>query len=186
MSSITEEQWKKILELLKEENLNYEEIAEKVGVSPWSVRAVKAHLTRGTYENIIEKQEDVIEAFETTFGVERDLQLALRQNIEQLEKGLKIIDDGKETATEAGRIDILTEDKNGNIVVVELKAGSANPDSVAQILSYMGAVSSNNKANVRGILVAGDFPSRVIYAARAVPNLQLKKYTFKFSFENVQ
>ena len=32
--------------------------------------------------------EEVIEAMETTFGLERDLQIALRSNIEQLEQGL--------------------------------------------------------------------------------------------------
>lgn len=32
--------------------------------------------------------EEVIEAMETTFGFERNLQIALRSNIEQLEQGL--------------------------------------------------------------------------------------------------
>ena len=32
--------------------------------------------------------EEVIEAIETTFGLERDFQIALRSNIEQLEQGL--------------------------------------------------------------------------------------------------
>jgi hypothetical protein len=39
--------------------------------------------------------EKLEEAEEITFGLKRDLQLALRANIEQLEIGLKIIDEGK-------------------------------------------------------------------------------------------
>jgi hypothetical protein len=39
---------------------------------------------------------------------------------------------------------------------------------------------------VRGILVAGDFAPRAIVAARAAPNIALRKYTFQFSFESVR
>src|SRR5688572_9494717 len=41
-------------------------------------------------------EEVLIEAEEITFGLERDLQAALRANIEQLEPGLRIIDKGKD------------------------------------------------------------------------------------------
>jgi hypothetical protein len=131
-------------------------------------------------------EEEVIEAEEITFGLERDLQVALRANIEQLEPGLRIIDDGKERTTEEGRIDITAEDGQGNIVIIELKAGDAKPAIIAQVLSYMSEVSESDKKPVRGILVAGGFHKRVILAARVVPNLQLKKYAFQFSFERVQ
>jgi RecB family endonuclease NucS len=184
MSPISEKQKSEVIALLQEDKLSAEEIAEKVEVYPGTVRAIKAHLTMGHYDDLSEA-EKVIDAVETTFGLERDLQKALRYNIEQLEQGLKIIDGGKERTTEAGRIDITAEDPQGAIVVIELKAGTANPDCIAQILSYIGALSEEEQRPVRGILVAGDFPSRVVYASRAVPNLLLKKYTFRFSFEAV-
>jgi hypothetical protein len=41
------------------------------------------------------------------------------------------------------------------------------------------------KKSILGILVAGEFPTGTIAAACAVPNLRLKKYSFKFSFESV-
>ena len=129
--------------------------------------------------------EEIIEAAEITFGLERDLQVALRAKIDQLEPGLKISDGGKEKTTEAGRIDITAIDSQNNTVIIELKAGVAQPESVTQLLAYMGSVSVNDRKLVRGILVAGDFHKKVILASRAIPNLQLKKYSFQFTFESV-
>ncbi len=136
------------------------------------------------HDNAIE--EEIAEAEEITFGLERDMQLALRKNIQQLEPGLRIIDDGRERQTEAGRIDITAVDSEGKIVVIELKAGMASPEVIAQALAYMGAVAETDKKAVRCILVAGDFHKRVIFAARAVPNLMLRKYSFQFAFEAVK
>ena len=141
MSSISENQKSEIITLVREGKLSREQIAAKVGVSPGTVSAIKAHLTMGTYTESSEADE-VIDAMETTFGLERDLQIALRCNIEQLEQGLKIIDEGKEQITEAGRIDITAEDKEGAIVVIELKAGTATPACITQILSYIETVRS--------------------------------------------
>ena len=50
---------------------------------------------------------------ESAFGLERDLQKALRANIGQLETGLKIVDGGTEKNAPAGRIDITAEDPGG-------------------------------------------------------------------------
>jgi len=129
-------------------------------------------------------EADAVDAIQTTFGLERDLQEALRSHIEQLEPGMKITDGGKEHILEVGRIDITAQDIQGRTVIIELKAGTADREVVGQILSYMGGVNSKNP--VRGILIAADFPKRAIAAARAVPNLQLKKYGFTFTFEEVR
>ena len=130
--------------------------------------------------------EAVEEAEEITFGLERDLQKAVRTNVSQLEPGLEVVDGGRERRTDAGNIDITAKDAEGQIVVVELKAGTANPDAVAQILSYMTAVAEKDGAPVRGIIVAGEFHKRVVMAARAVPGLTLKRYAFQFRFEQVE
>jgi RecB family endonuclease NucS len=72
------------------------------------------------------------------------------------------------------------------MVIIELKAGLATPEVIAQILAYMGAVAETDKVPVRGILVAGDFHKRIVWAARAIPNLELKKYSFQFTFEPLE
>jgi hypothetical protein len=132
------------------------------------------------------QEDELAEAQEVTFGLERDMQAALRANIAQLESGLQIIDGGKEQVTEAGRIDITACDDKGQIVVIELKAGDAPQTVITQILAYMTAVTEKDNKPVRGILVAGDFDKRIVLAARAIPNISLKKYSFQFTFESVK
>jgi hypothetical protein len=128
--------------------------------------------------------EEIAEALETTFSVERDLQRALRENIQQLEAGLTIVDGGKERIVPAGKIDITAKDKQDAMVVIELKAGEADKSAVGQVLSYMGDLLAEDAGKpVRGILVASGFKVSAVSAARVVPNLELKKYGFRFSFE---
>jgi RecB family endonuclease NucS len=187
--AISEDRKSEIISLLQEGQLGREEIASRVGVSPATVSAVKAHITMGTYRGAGATEaetEELIEASEATFGLERDLQLALRSNIEQLEPGLAIIDDGKERTTNAGRIDITARDKGGTTVVIELKAGTAAPEALTQLLAYMGVIGKEDQKSVRGILVAGDFHPRLVFAAQAVPNVQLRRYHFKFTFDTVE
>ena len=47
----------------------------------------------------------------------------------------------------------------------------------------MGCIAAETGENVRGILVASGHHARVSHAARAVPNLSLKRYRFKLDFE---
>lgn len=119
-------------------------------------------------------------------GLERDLQAALRRGIEQLEPGLEIIDDGAERSVSSGFIDITARDRDGMIVVIELKTGTARQAAVGQILSYMGdLVDEEPDDRVRGILVAGDFDKKAHAAARVVPTLSLQSYRMNFEFRAV-
>ena len=116
------------------------------------------------------------------FGLERDLQAALRANLTQLEPGLVAIDNGQERQVEAGFIDILARDQRGSVTVIELKAETGRPAVIAQILAYMGCIAYETGEPVRGIIVASDFDKRVELAARAAPNLALRKYRYRFEF----
>lgn len=117
------------------------------------------------------------------FGLERDMQAALRLDLTQLEPGLRVADDGAERAVESGFIDITARDASGATVVIELKAGAAGQRAVAQLLSYMGDVSAEEEGGtVRGILVASSFDAKARAAARMVPNLLLRTYSVRFTF----
>ena len=85
---------------------------------------------------------------------------------------------------EAGRIDVTAEDTDGNLVVIELKAGTAQAESVAQLLAYMATIENPDGRPVRGILVGNDFAPRVVHAARVVPNISLKAYSLQFNFRD--
>ena len=127
---------------------------------------------------------EVLQDSPSSFSLERDLQRTLRDNIKQLERGLRITDGGTERTVDAGRIDITAEDGGGNIVVIELKAGTARMASIGQILSYMGSIENPEEKGVRGILVAYDFDEQLEMAAKAVPNISLKAYSVQFTFED--
>ena len=119
-------------------------------------------------------------------GLERDLQVALRLAIEQLEPGLEIIDDGAERSVSSGFIDITAQDAQGAIVVIELKSGVARQGAVAQVLSYMGDIAEDEPDRaVRGILVAANFDKKARAAARVVPSLSLRSYRVSFRFKDV-
>ncbi|TNE61101.1 MAG: DUF91 domain-containing protein [Alphaproteobacteria bacterium] len=134
----------------------------------------------------IEEQSGLSETVDQTaglFGLERDMQIALRSAISDLEPGLTIADEGVERHVASGFIDITARDSEGNIVVVELKAGKARKDAIVQILSYMGDLALEEPdCQIRGILVASDFDPKVQSSARVVPSLLLKKYSFQFKF----
>jgi hypothetical protein len=118
-----------------------------------------------------------------SLSLERDMQATLRLSINDLEVGLVITDEGAERSVDSGFIDITAKDRDGITVVIELKTGKANQKAIAQILSYMGDIVSEEDGNqVRGILVASDFDPKAIAAARMVPTLKLKKYSVQFAF----
>jgi len=131
------------------------------------------------------------DAEETALSLEYDLENSLISNLEQLEKGLKLYREGgvvgqQYMAKGAGIIDLLATDSNGDLVVIELKAGEADKQVCGQITAYMGWVKKNlaGKKKVRGIIVANDFTIKLALAASIVPGLALKKYTIIFKFSN--
>lgn len=161
--------------------------AERLGKLGYEIRGI----TSKGYQTFVlanspPTSKEALDAIETTFGLERDLQKALRSEIEQLEPGLKITDGNKEQIVESGRIDITAEDQSGITVVIELKAEAADREAIGQILSYMGNLQAEGKRQVRGILVAGYFTPSAIAAASAVPNVELRKYGYKFTFSAIK
>ena len=116
-------------------------------------------------------------------SLERDMQAELRRDINQLETGLRIMDDGVERYVATGFIDILARDIAGTLVVIELKAGKTEARVIGQTLGYMGDIAAEESGAVRGIIVAHDFDVRTKSAARAVPNLKLMRYAVAFTFQ---
>ncbi len=115
-------------------------------------------------------------------GTEKDLVDFIVSNVEVIEQGLQVL--AREYQTPVGNIDILARDKDGNLVVIEVKRGQAGPEAVHQLKRYVDFIQSRNEGKVRGILVAQDISS--------LAYRYLRDYGFKFAriprriFEKVQ
>lgn len=126
---------------------------------------------------------DIGELAETSISLERDIEDHLVHHLDSIESGLKLV--GRQISTDIGRIDILAEDAKGLRVVIEVKVGEAKDSAIGQIARYLGWYAKTEKRPPRGILIAGDFPEGVRYAATAIPNLVLISYRVQFSFEKI-
>lgn len=129
---------------------------------------------------------------EFKFSFERDLEETLAANLADLEPGLRLYKQGnimgrQIDAGEIGRIDLLAVADDGALVVIELKAGDADDRVCGQIQRYMGWVKETigEDRDVRGIIVASGFTTRLKYAAKPVRSLKLKSYRVRFEFEDV-
>ena len=131
-------------------------------------------------------ESNIEESIEASVSLERDLHNWLTTRLSEIEPGLILVDGGVEYQTEVGRIDILAKDQTGGLVAIEIKAGKAKDSALGQLLGYMGCLSSSNEQpKVRGILVASSFDTRVICAAKGLPNVKLVKYQLLFNLEEI-
>ena len=127
---------------------------------------------------------------EATISLERDLEEYIIRDLSQIESNLKLYSKkgvtGRQFSTEVGRIDILAIDKNGDYVIIELKAGTASYSVIGQILVYISWIKQNmsHGKKVRGIIIADNFDKRVKYAVSEIPNISLKKYDVIFKLKD--
>jgi hypothetical protein len=88
-------------------------------------------------------------------------------------------------ASPVGRIDLLCEDKEGHLIVIELKKyGVKSYSIIDQIARYMGYIKKHiakEGQKVKGIIITGSKDEKLEYAASAIPNLEVK--TFKLHIE---
>ncbi len=115
----------------------------------------------------------------TTVSVERDLRKHIAFDPTVIEQGLKLISE-EYSVDGAGRIDVLCEDNEGNLVVIELKKGRSGDAVVGQILRYMGWLKEKQKRSVRGIIILGEPDDSVHYAVAAAPDIEVKYYRVHF------
>ena len=82
-------------------------------------------------------------------GLEKQLEAWLEHDISMLDPGLLVV--GRQVHTPNGRIDLLCIDREGLIVVVELKKGRTSREVVAQALDYASWAKDLNADDVEAI-----------------------------------
>lgn len=103
----------------------------------------------------------------------------LIENPDWLESGIRLVKQQLD-CREAGRLDLLFEDMNEDLVVVELKKDGVNHDFVVgQILRYIGYVKTHVAKpgqKVRGIIVVGRLNEKLKYAVSAIDGVEIKTF----------
>jgi len=119
-------------------------------------------------------------------SLEKDLVNFLAKNISLVESGLQL--QQKEFQTdEAGRIDLLCVDKDGNFVVIETKKGKESDKVVGQVSRYMGWVKlklAKQNQKVRSIIITNEPDEQLHYAVAPHDNIKLKYYKVKFELSD--
>jgi hypothetical protein len=154
-----------------------------------SIEAFLNHLSEGKWveketsypkevkERIV--QERLSRQIGKTSILEANLKNFIVGNVAQIEAGLTLI--GRQVDTrEVGRLDLLCEDKDGDLVVVELKRGSAGSSIIDQTQRYMGWAKKRKAKpgqKVRGIIIVGAKDTALEYAVDANPLVQVKTFT---------
>ncbi len=111
-------------------------------------REIVSILIERTYMIYCGKLEDIAK-FEMHL-TEEDLKRFLKKKPEYIEEGIRIT--REEYDIGIGKIDLFGRDKNGNIVIIELKKGKIGENEVLQLNRYVQYYKKTNP-NVRGIIV---------------------------------
>ncbi|MGB0891568.1 MAG: endonuclease NucS domain-containing protein [Flavobacteriaceae bacterium] len=117
------------------------------------------------------------------FSYERDLKNSMTSQINELFPEYKIYgenEEGIEYLIEGKRIDILLEHKNGDLLAIELKSGTANFKVFGQISMYLGLLMDRfPDKNIRGCIVAGEIDNTLRSATRMTDLVSLLTYSMK-------
>jgi len=139
------------------------------------------YVDQDTIDELIEAMQSV-EPVELSEGLidfsEDSIQQYIAGNFKDIDDSIVSLE--REYSTRVGDADFFGEDKNGDLVVIEVKTGTAQDNVVGQLLGYMNAIRANEKRKVRGIIVAEDFTERV---REAVKSDDIFLFSFKTKLE---
>jgi hypothetical protein len=142
----------------------------------------------------ITKEIDPIDPDEPgkSFAAEHHLRDFLAKNLHVIEDGLQLYVDeagtvGVEYKTPMGRMDLLTVDKKGGLLIIELKVERGPDEVCGQIMRYYGWVKRHvaNGKSVRGLIIAQHISERIRYALADVPGVTAREYKLHITLADV-
>jgi len=117
----------------------------------------------------------VLSTEEVTEILERDIESFIKENPQLMGRSVKIIE--RQLDTSVGRIDLLLQERNGNLIVVELKLGKIGHDAVKQIRRYIEVVRDEEKSkDVSGIIVCQGVMPAFQKELRKLKNIRIFYY----------
>jgi RecB family endonuclease NucS len=126
---------------------------------------------------------ETISPTEEGFGPEQEDQIQqwIVNNIRQLGG----YNPQREEGTRVGRIDVLAETDDGELVI-EVKQGRAGDRALGQLVGYLACRQDvNPDIEVQGLLIAEDFTERVKMAVQVVDAVELRQFRVRTSISTV-
>ncbi|MCH8274918.1 MAG: DUF91 domain-containing protein [Armatimonadetes bacterium] len=146
----------------------------------------------GMDESDQEQDETEIGVSASEFAYESDLRDFLARNLDVIEPGLRLYEEDGQQGVEypaGGRfIDILSLDREGRFVIVDLKVSKGYDRVVGQLLRYVGWVRQNLAdpgQEVRGLVIAREISDDLRLACSVAPNIELFAYELELRLKRV-
>jgi len=106
---------------------------------------------------------------------------------EVLEKGIELIE--RQELKERGKPDLVFRDRNGNILVVEVKREQATRQTADTLAGYIDDQKKKHKGNkIRGWIVCGEVDDKIIEAVERLKpkyDISIKKFHFLFALKTL-
>jgi hypothetical protein len=137
-----------------------------------------------------ETEDDTENIKINNFTYERDLKYSMARQVEELFPGYKIFgkqNEGIEYSIGGKFIDLLLENTIENkLLIIELKAGVADYNVLAQISNYYGLLSKEFPDKIiKGIIIAGEVNESLINACSITDKIGIMKYQMKLDLEKI-
>lgn len=150
-------------------------------------------MQHGQSEKSQPTQEDIELSIpiDTNFAYERDLQRSVCAQISELFPGYGIFGGnsvGIEYQIDGKRIDILLEKNDGgDLLVVELKSGTADYKVFGQISMYIGLLLAQFPSRIiSGVIVAGAIDPSLKHACTTMDRVSLKVYRMSVELDDYE
>ncbi len=95
--------------------------------------------------------DTILSTDEVTEIIEKDIEKFIEKNPRLVGEDLRL--KGKQVYIGVGRIDLLFEDKRGNLIVIEVKLNKIGRDAIKQLRRYMDELKKEAKKEVTGVII---------------------------------